>query len=102
MSVILIGFFGDDDDVTKVEAWEAAVLPNRKVLVRAESEDLKPDIENTIKVRSELYTKYTGEEHMPVDELFKAVGRSWTTMAGVALEFEDSVAKKIMKEAGIS
>ena len=102
MSVMLIGFFGNDDDVTKVESWEAAVLPNRKVLVSSESEYLKSDIENTIKVRSELYTKHTGEAHMPVKELFAAVGSSWSTMAGVAMEVEDSVAKKIMKEAGIS
>ena len=102
MSVMLIGFFGNDDDVTKVESWEAAVLPNRKVLVSSESEYLKSDIENTIKVRSELYTKHTGEAHMPVKELFSEVLSSWTTMSSYAEEMEDSDAKKIMKEAGIS
>jgi len=101
MSVVLIGS-RDAGDVTKVKSWEAAVLPNRKVLVGAEAEDLKSQIENTIKVRSEVHTKYTGEEHMPVDKLFAAVMRSWSTQVGVAVEVEDDEAKKIMKEAGMS
>jgi len=101
MSVLLIGS-RDDDDVTKAASWDAAVLPNRKVLVRSEAEDLKPQIENTIKVRSASHTKHTGEEHMPVDKLFATVMNSWTTQAVVAMEVEDDDAKKIMKEAGIS
>ena len=101
MSVVLIGS-RDASDVTKAESWDAAVLPNRKVLVRAEAEDLKAQIENTIKVRSASHTKHTGEEHMPVDKLFAAVISSWSTQVGVAVAVEDDEAKKIMKEAGIS
>ena len=39
---------------------------------------------------------------MPVDELFDVVMNSWTTQTVFAIEFEDSEAKKIMKEVGIS
>ena len=111
MSVVLIGS-RDAGDVTKAESWDAAVLPNRKVLVRSfeavkgvdvdEAQDLKSQIENTIKVRSAAYTEHTGEEHMPVDRLFAAVMSSWSTQVGVAVAVEDDAAKKIMKEAGIS
>ena len=99
MTVVILGD-RDMKDPGKVESYWGAVLPNRKVL--AKDEEVKKLVENTIKVRSESYTEQTGEEHMPVKELFSEVLSSWTTMSSYAEEMEDSDAKKIMKEAGIS
>ena len=99
MSVVILGV-RDMKDPGKAESYWGAVLPNRKVL--SQDEERKKQVENTIKVRSEAYTKQTGEEHMPIKELFSEVLSSWTTMVSYAEEMEDSDAKKIMKEAGIS
>ena len=81
MSVVVLGH-RDSKEPYDVTSYWGAVLPNRKVL--SNDEERKEAVENTIKVRSEVYTEDTGEEHMPAEEM------------------EDSDAKKIMKEAGIS
>ena len=99
MSVVILGV-RDREDPGKAKSYWGAVLPNRKVLSRDKFR--KEQVENTIKVRSEAYTEDTGEEHMPIKELFSEVLSSWSTMSSYAEEMEDSDAKKIMKEAGIS
>ena len=99
MAVLLVGSIGEGSGVV---SWDAAVLPNRKVLVRDNTGALKPQLESTIKVRSARYTERTGEEHMPVDRLFATVQNSYSTMVSCAAVFEDAAAKDLMKEAGIS
>ena len=98
MSVVLIGSM---KEVGTVDHWQIAVLPNRKVLVNPEFEGFREEMENTIKVRSASYTRHTGEEHMPVMELFRAILNSWGVQGGVADVFEDEAAKKIIREAGL-
>lgn len=99
MSVVVLGH-RDSKEPYDVTSYWGAVLPNRKVL--SNDEERKEAVENTIKVRSEVYTEDTGEEHMPVEELFSAVMSSWNTVVSYAAALDDSDAKKIMKEAGIS
>jgi len=101
MSVVILGI-RDSKDPDKIKSYWGAVLPNRKVLTNKVGSWKKEQVENTIKVRSEVYTKQTGEEHMPIKELFSEIQSSWTTMSSSAEEMGDSEAKKIMKEAGIS
>jgi hypothetical protein len=101
MSVVILGS-RDTKEPYDVKSYWGAVLPNRKVLTNDAGSSNKEAVENTIKVRSEVYTKQTGEEHMPTKELFSEIQSSWTTMSSSAEEMDDSEAKKIMKEAGIS
>ena len=101
MSVVVLGH-RDSKEPYDVTSYWGAVLPNRKVLTNKVGSRDKEAVENTIKVRSEAYTEDTGEEHMPVEELFSAVMSSWNTVVSYAAALDDSDAKKIMKEAGIS
>ena len=98
MPVVLIGSMAEPPTL---DYWLLAVLPNRKVLVNPEFEGLKGDMENTIKVRSEFYTEQTGEEHMPVKELFEEILKSWVVMGSTGGVYTDEAAKRIIQEAGL-
>jgi len=99
MPVVLIGSMEEPSE--GVDEWLLAVLPNRKVLVNPEFEGLKGDMENTIKVRSEFYTDQTGEEHMPIDELFSEILKSWAVMGSTGDVYTDEAAKRIIQKAGL-